>query len=259
MLNPLQTKSRIVLDRNLRSKRSESLSISSEKAKNTIKKNLNPNRSLNLNKYSSQKIRTKSPLALTERSFSLKRPSASSRPLIKDLRSIEKKEFNVNLINEKVSKKLDSETRIYQKSLKTNPLCNLMNRTKLEKLKSPKKSNKKSKEKDLLRPTKLERSRSQEEFSRNSKMKGLIDDELDQVGGYQLYSREILMSRAKRKTLKVTILIIVAFLACWSPYVRDLVAYLMTANLNPYFTFLLKTTGKHGDMAIGNGRECKGS
>lgn len=88
----------------------------------------------------------------------------------------------------------------------------LINKTKLKHSKSKSKDTN-SKDNRSMKPNKLERSRSQEEFSDfKRKRSSRVLDDLDTINtANHLYSREILMSRAKRNTLKVTILIVLAF------------------------------------------------
>lgn len=180
---------RIILNR-----RSDSLSMPREKAKINLKKNLNRH-----------------------------------KKLVKDLRSIEIKDFDTNDLKAKeTTNKIVKKSNVKDKKkehltekmvkTKTNKILNLINKAKIKHTKrSTNKNSTNSKDNKSIKPFKLERSRSQEEFSNlKNKRKSRFGRDLEQVGcklvNRQLYSRELLMNRAKRKTLKMTALIVFAFL-----------------------------------------------
>lgn len=170
---------RIILNR-----RSDSLSMSREKAKANLSRNLN-----------------------------------RTRKLVRDTRSIEVKDFK-----EKGPKEIKIKDPNAQKSpepslvsriasFKSNKVDNFISKTKLKYLK---RTNESASSMDKSAKP-IKRSRSQEEFS-NLKLQrsSRLSHDLSQTANRnlvntQLYSREIIMSRAKRRTLIVSVLIVVAF------------------------------------------------
>lgn len=174
---------RIILNR-----RSDSLSISREKARANFNRNLN-----------------------------------RTRKLMRDTRSIEVKDFRVKGPKEIKIRDPNAEapeqgprqqglvSRIA--SFKSNKMDNLISKTKLKYLK---RSNESASSTDKVDKP-IKRSRSQEEFS-NLKLQrsSRLSHDPSQAANCnlvntQLYSREIIMSRAKRKTLLVSVLIVAAF------------------------------------------------
>lgn len=162
---------RIILNR-----RSDSLSISREKAKTNLKRN-------------------------------------RSHKLVRDTRSIEIKDCRTKGVREiKIRDPTEKrpESGLASKIATFKPIASLISKT----TKNSKRSNESS---ITLSAKQIKRSSSEQEFSNlKPKRTSRLSQDLGQratgsLVNTQLYSREIIMSRAKRRTLKVTILIVVSF------------------------------------------------
>ena len=141
--------------------------------------------------------------------------------MVRDTRSIEIKDFKEKGAKEikikdsnaqpNVEKYAESSLVSKIASFKSKQMASLISKARL---KHSKKSNEST---DSIGPKPIKRSRSEEEFSNlKPKRSSRLSQDLSHTANgnlvnSQLYSREIIMSRAKRKTLKVTILIVVSF------------------------------------------------
>ena len=205
-----ESRPRIILNR-----RSDSLSMCGEKAKINLNRNKRLVKDLRTIETKDFKKDSNKEIKIRDSKSSIKNGglSGSKRINIEELKNL--KDLNDLARLEEVKEKRSLASN-YFKSKTIKIYQNLISKTKHSKASNANESKRPSK-------LRLERSRSQEEFS-NLKFKrsSRLDDELNhQVGlvNHHIYSREILMSRAKRRTLKVSLLIVLAFFGCWTPYV----------------------------------------